>query len=85
MGGFTAGTILSKDATSITVSLMGGGSKIIFLDANTKISKQAEGSVADLTAGAQVSVMGAANTDGSINAMTVQIRPKMAPAQNVVQ
>jgi hypothetical protein len=76
-GGFTAGSIISKDDKSITVSLISGGSKIIFLDTNTKISKSATGSLTDLAVGTQVSVMGAANSDGSINATTVQIRPSM--------
>jgi hypothetical protein len=77
-GGFTTGEILSKDDKSITLKLMNGGSKIIFLDANTKISKSVSGSTADLSVGTQVSVMGAANTDGSVNAQSVQIRPNTA-------
>ena len=86
-GGFTTGTILSKDATSITVGLMAGGSKIVFLDSTTKISKSASGTMADLVVGTQVSVMGATNTDGSISADTLQIRPAMTtkPATTVVQ
>jgi len=79
MGGFTAGQIIAKDDKSITVSLMNGGSKIIFLDTSTKVSKQAEGTVADLKVGTQVSVTGTPNSDGSINATTVQIRPNTSP------
>ncbi len=79
MGGFTNGQIIAKDDKSITVSLMSGGSKIIFLDSNTKVSKQAMGTMADLAVGTQVSIMGAANSDGSINATTVQIRPNTPP------
>ncbi len=74
-GGFTTGQIIAKDDKSITVSVMGGGSKIIFLDTNTKISKQTDGTITDLALGTQVSVTGVSNTDGSINAQTVQIRP----------
>ena len=83
-GGFTAGQIIAKDDKSITVSIMGGGSKIIFLDTNTKISKQTDGTAADLAVGTQVLVTGASNTDGSLNAQMVQIRPAMQatkPAQ----
>jgi len=83
-GGFTAGQIIAKDDKSITVSLMGGGSKIIFFDTNTKISKQTQGSVSDLTVGTQVSITGTPNTDGSVNAQMVQIRPAVPgvkPAQ----
>lgn len=76
-GGFTSGAIISKDDKSITVSIMGGGSKIIFLDSNTKISKSATGTLDDLAVGTQVSVSGTPNSDGSVNATTVQIRPAM--------
>jgi hypothetical protein len=82
-GGFTAGEIISKDDKSITVQIMGGGpgspptggSKIIFLDSTTKISKSASGTLADLATGTQVSIMGTPNIDGSISAQSVQIRP----------
>jgi hypothetical protein len=76
-GGFTTGSIISKDAKSITVSVMSGGSKIIFLDNTTKVTKSASGTLADLVVGTNVSVMGAANSDGSVNATTVQIRPNV--------
>jgi hypothetical protein len=74
--GFTSGKVLSKDDKSITVQTMGGGSRIIFLDADTKVLKSITGSMNDLAVGTQVTVMGAANTDGSVNATTVQIRPQ---------
>jgi hypothetical protein len=80
-GGFTVGQIIAKDATSITVQLMGGpagtgsGSKIIFLDKSTVITKQATGALSDLTIGTDVSVTGTPNADGSVSATAVQIRP----------
>ncbi len=75
LGGFTTGEIIGKDDKSITVKLMDGGAKIIFLDTNTTISKFAAASVTDLATGTQVSVTGTPNTDGSMNAQSVQIRP----------
>lgn len=87
-GGFTAGQIISKDANSITVQLMAGGngqggtatpsaggSKIVFIGTGTTVTKTVTGSVGDLIIGTQVSITGTANTDGSENAQSVQVRP----------
>lgn len=74
IGGGTAGDIISKDATSITVGLRDGGSKIIFFSQTTSISSVASGTPSDLIAGKQVTVQGTANQDGSINATFIQVR-----------
>ena len=76
-GGATVGQILSEDSTSITVGLASGGSKIIFLDNTTPITKQVNGNMSDLTVGTNVMVTGTANTDGSITAQSVRITPKL--------
>lgn len=83
-GGFLNGEIISKDANSVTIKLSDfgnssntsdSGSKIIFFDTNTAISKMDSGSLNDLTVGSQVSINGTANQDGSISAKSIQIRP----------
>jgi len=72
-GGVAAGQILSKDNTSITVKLSDGGSRIVFLNASTTITKSSAGSISDLTINENVIVNGSANSDGSINAQNIQI------------
>lgn len=81
-GGLVSGKVLSIDATSMTVQLGNGGpagaesgSKIIFFSPTTKIEKSVSGSVSDVVVGNQVLVTGAANSDGSVNAASIQLRP----------
>lgn len=81
-GGTAFGTVVAKDATSITVQLMmgtstssGSGSKIVLYDPSTQVGKMIEGSATDLAVGTNVSVTGTANSDGSITAQSIQIRP----------
>lgn len=78
-GNFITGEIISKDNTSITLKLVGGGSKIIFLDPKTEITKTASGSNNDLIIGTQISTTGTTNPDGSITTKSVQIRPQVKP------
>lgn len=75
-GGVAAGAIVAKDTTSITLGMPDGtGSRIIFFSDATPVSKSVAGTVSDLTVGENISVNGTANSDGSINAQSIQIRP----------
>lgn len=89
-GGITAGEIISKDEKSLTIKYSNGnsesktgGSKIIFLGENTVVTKMATGSLNDLSIGTFVSITGGANTDGSLTAQSIQIRPNMPQGAKV--
>lgn len=69
------GQILSQDATSITVKLADGSSKIVLLPASATYSKTSTGAKTDLKVGDQVGVFGATNPDGSVTAQSIQENP----------
>jgi hypothetical protein len=75
--GFVTGEVLSKDATSVTVKLKDGGSKIIFISASTAVQKTSAGTIDDVVVGSQITANGQSNSDGSINATIINQRPNM--------
>jgi hypothetical protein len=77
-GGFVNGEVLSKDDKSITIKLNDGGSRIIFLSSTTNVMKDTEGALSDVIVGSNLMITGNVNSDGSMNAQSIQIRPKNA-------
>ena len=75
--GAVTGTVLAKDNTSITVQSRDGSSKIVLYSGSTQFAKSTSGTIDDVAIGGQVVIIGKTNSDGSITAQSVQIRPNM--------
>jgi hypothetical protein len=79
-GGFATGQITAQDSTSITLKMRDGSTKIVFFSPSTSVGKSVSGAASDLAVGQNVMVNGTNNSDGSIAAQNIQIRPDQ-PAQ----
>ncbi|MBU6390371.1 hypothetical protein KGQ31_02390, partial [Patescibacteria group bacterium] len=74
-GGVAAGDIIAEDNQSVTLRLRDGSSLIVFYSPSTKVMKSTEGSMTDLVTGASIMIQGTQNSDGSITAQSIQVRP----------
>lgn len=79
-GGVVSGSILSMDATSITVKLADGSTKIVLFSGTTTYENTVSAAQTDLKVGSEVVVIGSTNTDGSVTATSVQINPQFGRA-----
>ena len=80
--GMVNGTILSVDATTMTVKLSDNSSKIVVLSGTTTYAKSTDGSQTDLKVGDRVNAFGTTNTDGSVTAQSIQLNPPQGRINN---
>jgi type 1 fimbria pilin len=74
-GGATVGEVVSQDASSITLKLMDGSSKIVNTSSSTTYSKTDTAAKTDIKTGARIAAIGTSNSDGSITAQNIQLNP----------
>lgn len=84
-GDFSGGQITAKDDTSVTVKTRNGSSQIIFFSPSTTIDKSVSGVSSDLSVGQQITANGKSNSDGTLAAQSIQIRPAQPAATGSAQ
>lgn len=91
-GGLLSGTVAAKDASSITIDTRDGSSHVVLITPSTNVLKSVSGTLNDLSIGSAVTVTGSQNSDGSVAANLIQLRPAfqtgnalMIPAQGAGQ
>ena len=75
--GVVNGSVLSVDGTTMTIQGRDGSSKIVLYSGSTQFMKTTAGTSTDVVVGSQVMVAGKTNSDGSITASTISLRPNM--------
>lgn len=80
-GSFLSGTVAARDSGSMTVNTRDGSSRVILITPATSVSKSISGSMSDVSVGSTIIVSGTTNSDGSVSASLIQIRPATAVGQ----
>lgn len=79
-GGLLSGTVATKDSGSITIDTRDGSSHVVLITPATTVQKSVNGSVSDVSVGSTIIVTGTTNSDGSVSAASIQLRPSTPPA-----
>jgi len=74
-GGGASGQVIAMDDKSVTVKLRSGSTQIVFYSPSTSVGKTVSGALADLAVGQEITAAGTPNSDGSLSAQSIQIRP----------
>ena len=77
-GGILSGTVAAADSGSITLDTRDGSSHVVLITPATTVSKSVSGAISDVSIGSTVSVSGTTNSDGSVSATNIQLRPASA-------
>ncbi|MDE2213311.1 MAG: hypothetical protein KGJ34_02145 [Patescibacteria group bacterium] len=80
-GSIAAGQILSISPTSLTLELASGSSEVVYFATSTQVLQTTTGSLNDLSVGVNVAITGTSNSDGSLTAENIQIRPARTGSQ----
>ncbi len=73
--GLLTGTVAAKDANSITLNTRDGSSHVVLFTPDTSISKSVNGTLDDISTGSNVIISGTTNSNGSVSATLIQLRP----------
>jgi hypothetical protein len=74
-GGLAVGQIMTIGSSSITLQLANGNSEVVFYSSSTPVSEPTTVPASELKVGTNVMVAGTTNSDGSVTAQTIQVRP----------
>ena len=81
-GGFAAGTIIATGNGTMTIQMPAStsstattGTKIVLFDNSTQVSELQSVPASNLAVGQSITVTGTTNSDGSVTATSIQVRP----------
>ncbi|HUY62874.1 MAG TPA: hypothetical protein VMV50_03780 [Candidatus Paceibacterota bacterium] len=74
-GGFLSGIVAKEDSGSITLNMSDGTSRVVLVTPDTTVSKSVDGTLSDVAVGSNIIVSGTTNSDGSVSANLIQVRP----------